>query len=137
MQRNFHFDGVSVIRWNDTFIDLHNSYDLESFGTDLNGREVSLSFGRNKYAIDPEKLPTKVTLRCTGNVKLAFNDLGAIAAPLDDEGIEIAYFVEGCDWPSFLNEDMAGRQEPQGLHVSFINGLVVRIFCDDATFASQ
>jgi hypothetical protein len=137
VKRNFQFDFISVVRWQDRFIDLHNAYDLEGFGTDLNGGEVNLSFRRNGHAIDPEKLPSKVTLTCTGNVKVAFNDLSAIAAPLDDEGIEIAYFDEGCDWQSILDEDIARRQVPQGLHVSFINGLVVRIFCDEVTFATQ
>ena len=135
LRRNFEFDGFSVVRWGDRFIDLHNAYDLESFGTDLTGREVRLSFTRNEHAIDPNKLPSKVTLACTGNVRVAFNNLGELAAPLNDEGIEIAYFDEGCDWLSFLDEGIARSQEPQGLHVSFINGLAVRIYCDEAALA--
>ena len=126
-----------MVRWGDRFIDLHNAYDLESFGTDLTGSEVKLSFTRNEHAIDSDKLPSKVTLSCTGNVRVAFNDLGEITAPLDNEGIEITYFDEGCDWPSFLDEDIARSQEPLGLHVSFINGLAVRIFCNEATLATQ
>ena len=137
MKRNFQFDGFSVVRWGDRFIDLHNAYDLESFGTDLTGSEVTLSFTRNEHAIDPDELPSKVTLSCTGNVRVAFNDLGEIAAPLDDEGIEIAYFDDGCDWLSSLDEDIARSQGPLGLHVSFVNGLAVRIFCDEATLATQ
>ena len=137
LKRNFQFDGFSVVRWSDMFIDLHNAYDLESFGTDLTGSEVKLSFIRNEHVINPDKLPLKVTLSCTGNVRIAFNDLGEIAAPLDDEGIEIAYFDEGCDWLSFLDENTAQSQEPLGLHVSFINGLAVRIFCDEATLAIE
>lgn len=137
MKRNFQFDGFSVVCWGDQFIDLHNAYDLQSFGTDLTGGEVELSFTRNKHAIDPDTLPSKVTLSCTGNIRIAFNELGEIAAPLDDEGIELAYFDEGCDWLSFLDEDTALSQEPLGLHVSFINGLAVRIFCDEATLTTQ
>jgi hypothetical protein len=137
LQRNFHFEGVSVVRWGDRLIDLHNAYDLEAFGTDLSGGEVNLSFTRNAHAIDPDGLPSRVTLTCGGTVRVAFNDLSAIAAPLHDEGIEIAYFDEGCDWLSFLDEDLARQQEPQGLYVSFINGFAVRIFCDEATFATQ
>lgn len=102
----------------------------------MNGSQVDLRFQRNGYAVEPEKLPSKVTLTCTGNVRVAFNDLGAIAAPLNDEGIEIAYFNEDCDWRSFLDEEIAGRNEPQGLHVNFVNGLTVRIFCDEATFTA-
>jgi hypothetical protein len=136
LKRNFEFDRFSVVRWGDAFIDLHNAYDLEGLGTDLTGSEVKLSFSRNEHAIGPDKLPLKVTLVCTGNVRVAFNDLSAIEAPLDDEGIEIAYFDEGCDWLSFLDEDVARSQEPQGLHVSFINGLAVRVFCDEATLAT-
>ncbi len=137
LKRNFQFDGFSVVRWGDGFIDLHNAYDLETFGSDLTGSEVTLSFTRNEHAIDPDKLPSKVKLACTGSVRVAFNDLAAIAAPLDDEGIEIAYFDEGCDWLSFLDEDIARTQEPQGLHIRFTNGLAVRIFCDEATLATQ
>ena len=137
MKRNFKFDGFSVVRWGNNSIDLHNAYDLESFGTDLTGSEVELGFTRNEHAIDPDKLPSKVTLICTGNVKVAFNNLGAISASLDDQGIEIAYFGEGCDWLTFLDEDIARSQEPVGLHVSFVNGLAVRIFCNETTLTTQ
>jgi len=137
LKRNFKFDGFSVVRWGNNSIDLHNAYDLESFGTDLTGSEVELGFTRNEHAIDPDKLPSKVTLICTGNVKVAFNNLGAISASLDDQGIEIAYFDEGCDWLTFLDEDIARSQEPVGLHVSFVNGLAVRIFCNETTLTTQ
>jgi hypothetical protein len=137
LKRNFEFDGFSVVRWGERFIDLHNAYDLESFATNLTGTEAKLIFARNEYAIDPDKLPSKVTLSCTGNVKVAFNDLSQIAAPLNEEGIEIAYFDEGCDWLSFLDENIARSQEPLGLDVRFINGLAVRVFCDEATLATQ
>lgn len=138
VKRNFKFDvdlsgGFSVIAYGDRVVDLHNAYDLDQFRTDLNGSEVELTFSRNEYAIDPEGLPAKVALRCTGNVRVAFNDLNEIAAPLNDEGIEIAYFVDD-DWPQFIDEETARRVEPLGLHISFINGLVVRVFCDEATF---
>lgn len=135
LRRNFEFDLFSVVRWRDKSIDLHNAYDLESFGTDLRGGEVRLSFTRNQHAMDPGNLPSKVTLACTGKVRIAFNDLTEIAAPLDHEGIQIAYFDEACDWLSFLDEEIAQRQEPQGLHVSFVNGLAIRIYCDEATLA--
>ena len=137
MRRNFEFDHFSTIRWEDTVIELHSAYDLTGFGTNLTGSEATLDFIRNEYAFAPEKLPAKVTLRCTGNVRLAFNNLGAIAAPLDDEGIEVAYFDEGCDWSSFLDEETAKRQEPLGLHFSFINGLTVRIYCDETTLETR
>jgi hypothetical protein len=137
LKRNFQFDGFSVVRWGDIFIDLHNAYNLECFGTDLIGGEVNLIFAQNEYAIDPDKLPSKVKLSCTGNVRVAFNNLCEIAAPLDDEGSEIAYFDAECDWSSFLDEDIARSQEPLGLHVSFINGLAVRIFCDEAMLIVQ
>ena len=135
MKRNFEFDHVTVVRWGDGVIDLHNAYDLERFGTSMGGGEVELTFSRNGYAIDPES-PSSVTLTCSGNVRVAFNNLCAIAAPLDSEGIEVAYFDEGCDWSSFLDEEIARRQKPQGLHVSFINGFALRIFCDEATLAT-
>lgn len=132
MKRNFEFDGFSVVRWRDRLIDLHNAFDLAAFGTGLDGGEATLAFVRNAHAIAPEKLPAKVTLRCAGNVRIAFNDLAAIAAPLDREGLEIAYFDEGCDWTSFLDEALARRHEPLGLHLCFTNGFALRIFCDEA-----
>lgn len=137
MKRNFEFDGSSVIRWQDRLIDLHNAYDLCGFGTNLDGSEATLDFIRNEHAIAPDRLPPKVMLVCAGNVRMAFNDLGAIAAPIDEEGVEIAYFDEGCDWSSFLDEEIAKRQEPLGLHVSFINGFAVRIFCDETTLITH
>lgn len=137
MKRNFEFDHFTIVRWGDRFIDLHNAYDLEHFGTDMGGHEVKLSFSRNHHAINPNSLPSSVTLTCSGKVRVAFNNLSAIAAPLAHEGIEIGYFDEDCDWDSFLEEQMTHRQEPQGLHVSFINGLSVRIFCEDATLVTQ
>lgn len=136
MKRNFEFDFVTVVRWGEEFLDLHNAYDLESFGTGLDGTEARLTFKRNKHAIASERLPVKVTFDCKGNVKVAFNDLAAIAAPLSDEGIEIAYFHDECDWLSFLSEDLARLSEPQGLDVRFTNGLAVRIFCDEATLTT-
>jgi hypothetical protein len=57
--------------------------------------------------------------------------------PLDKEVIEIAYFDEECDWLSFTDEEIARRHEPQGLHVSFINGFAIRIFCDEVTFSAE
>lgn len=137
MKRNFEFEPTTVICWGDRSIDLHNAYDLESFGTDMSGSEVKLSFRRNRHAIKPDELPSKVTLTCSGNVRLAFNDLSAIAAPLNNEGIEIAYFDEGCDWLSCTDEELAHSQEPLGLHVSFINGLAFRIFCDEARLDTE
>ena len=137
MKRNFQFDGISVVRWGDRLIDLHNAYDLERFGTDLKGGEATLSFIRNGHAIDPEKLPARVTICCAGSVTVAFNDLGKIAAPLSDRGLEIAYFNDDCDWFSFLDELIAERREPLGLHVSFSDVLAVRIFCDEATLSTE
>lgn len=135
MKRNFQFDAMSVVRCGDRLVDLHNAYDLESFGTDLRGGNASLGFKRNAHAIGPDTLPSRMTLTCVRNVRVAFNDLRAIAAPLNEEGIEIAYFDDGCDWQTFLEEGMVETHKPQGLHVSFVNGLAVRIFCDEAVFA--
>jgi len=137
VKRNFEFEFLSVVRWGEALIDLHNAYDLEAFGTDLVGGQVDLRFQRNEHAFEPDSLPQSVTLSCTGNLRVAFNNLGAIAAPLNDEGIEVAYFNEDCDWQSFLDEETARRNEPQGLHVSFINGFTIRIFCDEAMFAAS
>jgi hypothetical protein len=137
LKRNFQFDGFSVVRWGDKFLDLHNAYDLERFGTDLVGSEAKLAFSRNGYAIDPDELPSQVAFICTGNVRVVFNDLGKISAPLEEEGAEVAFFDDECDWFSFLNEDIARLQEPIGLHVSFTNGLTVRIFCNEIFLTAQ
>lgn len=137
VKRNFKFGVISVAHWEGRLLDLHNDYDLEGFGTDLDGNAVSLNFVRNEHAIDPEALPLKLTLACTGNVKVAFNDLAAVAAPLNDGGIELAYFDDACDWLSYLDEDVARSQEPRGLHVSFNSGLAIRIFCDRAMLSTR
>lgn len=137
MKRNFEFANPTVIRWGDRLIDLHNAYDLEHFGTSMSGSEVKLTFCRNGHAIGPSSLPLNVTLTCSGSVRVAFNNLGAIAAPLNYEGIEIAYFDDGCDWQSFLDEEIARRQDPVGLHISFVNGLAIRVFCDEATVFAE
>lgn len=33
MKRNFEFDFVTVVRWAEEVLDLHNDYELKSFGT--------------------------------------------------------------------------------------------------------
>ncbi len=136
MKRNFEFDFITVVRWGEEVLDLHNDYDLKSFGTGLSGTEARLTFARNGRALAHDRLPEEVTLDCKGNAKVALNDLTALAAPVTAEGIEIAYFHDGCDWLSFLDEDMARYSEPLGLDVRFANGLVVRIFCDEATLTT-
>lgn len=138
MNRNFAFDQFTVVRWNDHLIDLHNLYDLKHFGTDLGGETVTLEFIRIRYASDQPSLPPRVTLRCGGNARIAFNDLNLIETPLDGEGIEIAYFDRNCeDWDEFIDEHAAIGQEPLGLHVTFANGLAMRIFCEVVTFAAH
>lgn len=134
MKRNFQFDPITVVRWGARSIDLHNAFDLTAFGTDLVGTQVVLAFKRNAHAIDPKGLPSEVALTCRGNVRVAFNDLRLLSARLDRDDIEIAYFDEGCDWPLFMDEAAAQSQEPRGLHIAFGDGLVVRIFCDEAAF---
>ena len=56
---------------------------------------------RPRLSVD--RLQRVERLRCTGDVRVAFKDLSEIAAPLNDEGIEIAYFVGDDDWPQFIN----------------------------------
>jgi hypothetical protein len=137
MKRNFKFDGITVVLLDDKFIDLHNAYDLDLLGTDMDANAATLSFSRNKYAINPDSLPPQVALRCSGSVKVAFNDLNLIVAPLNGEGIEIAYFDEHCDWESYIDETIAIQQEPIGLHVNFMNDLIVRIYCETVTFEAS
>jgi hypothetical protein len=133
MKRNFQFNYETVVRFGDKWIDLHNDYDLERFGTDLSGNTVTLSFTRNENAIRPDALPLKVALHCTGNVRVAFKDLNQIESPLKELGIEIAYFDEDCDWDSYTTEDIAATQEPEGLYVYFMDDLIVRIYCEVVT----
>ncbi len=132
MERNFRLDHISAIRFHDRTIDLHNAYDLDGFCTTLSGNEAALRFIRNGHAIRSETLPLRVELRCTGNVGIAFNDLGAINAPFGRHNVEIAYFDSSCDWSSFTDEAIAARQEPDGLHVCLAGDLVIRIYCDKA-----
>lgn len=137
MKRNFEFDVMTIVKWDGKLIDLHNCYDLETFGTDFGGTVFEMAFRQNAFAIPPHELPEMVTLSCSGNLRIVFNDLCAIAAPIVDEGIEIAYFNDECGWRSFLTEELAREWGVQGLHVSFVNGLTVRIFCDEVVLTTM
>lgn len=134
MQRNFKFDGFSVVHFEGQIIDLHNAYEIECIGTSAEGDTATLTFRRNQYAINPKSLPDRISLRCTGNVKVAFNNLNHVIGPLNEEGIEVAYFDEHCDWDSLIDEEIAETQKPLGLHLQFMNDLVVRIYCESITF---
>ena len=137
MRRNFKFDGFSVIHFGGQIIDLHNAYDIECIGTSEDGDAATLTFRRNQHAINPERLPERVSLSCTGNVKVAINNLNHVVGPLNEEGIEVAYFDEHCDWDSLIDEETAATQKPLGLHLQFMNELVVRIYCEAVTFESH
>jgi len=137
VKRNFRLDHPSILNVAGKHIDLHNAYDLAAFGTDLDGGQASLVFSRNGHALDKNGLPSMVKLTCSGNVRIAFNDLCAVAAPINHEGIEIAYFDAECDWWSFLDEGIAQRQEPQGIYICFNNGFAIRIACDETTASTS
>lgn len=57
MRRDFEFDGMSVVEWSDKHIDLHNAYDILTFGTSREGEAALLAFRRNSRASNPDSLP--------------------------------------------------------------------------------
>lgn len=128
MQKNFSIDamGAEVIL-GDRRIDIHNRYRTVSVGTDTDGDAITLVFERNGQFQGPNGSPETVTLRGSGGLKVAFNNLADQPVPLD--GVEIAYFDAECPWGHFLDEDLAVSQGFEGLHVSFSGGLELRIRC--------
>ena len=132
MLKNFTIRAFAEVIVAGRAIDLHNLYAVSSIGTDLGGDAVTLRFRRDHQWPGPDTLPEAVTLTCSGNLKMAFNDLVDAPLPLRDDAVAVAYFDEHCDWNSFLDEDLAAAHGFAGLHIGFSGGLVLRIRADVA-----
>jgi hypothetical protein len=130
MQKNFSSGAMGAeLILDDRAIDLHNLYSPTIIGTDIAGDTITLIFERDHGWEGPPGLPETVTLKCSGDLKVAFNNLADVPAALREEAIEIAYYDADCPWDHFLDEDLAATQGFEGLHVSFSGGLVLRIRC--------
>ena len=129
---NFVIHAFAEVIVADRAIDLHNLYGVANITTDQAGDRLTLRFNRDHRWPGPDGLPEAVTLTCSGNLKLAFNDLVDAPVPLREDAVELAYFDEHCEWDSFLDEDLAAIQGFEGLQVSFSGGLVLRIRADVA-----
>ena len=116
-------------------IDLHNVYQVTSISTDITGSALTLFFRRNPQSLGREGLPEAVTLICSGNLKIAFNDLVDAPVPLREDAVEVAYYDEHCPWDAFLDEELAADHGFEGLHISFSGGLVLRVRSDVADVA--
>ena len=110
-------------------IDLHNLYSIKSIGTDATGAAMTLVFQRDHQWEGPEGLPELVRLSCSGDLKIAFNDIVDPPVPLREDAVGIAYYDADCEWDAFLDEDLAAAQGFEGLQISFSGGLVLRIRC--------
>jgi hypothetical protein len=130
MQKNFSMGamGAEVIL-GDSRIDVHNLYHATAISTDLAGDTITFLFGRDHQLDGPPGLPEQVTLKCTGDLKIAFNDLIDAPVPLRQDAVEIAYYDSNCPWGHFLDEQLAETQGFDGLQVSFTGGLMLRIQC--------
>lgn len=132
VQKNFTIYAFAEIIVGGRTIDLHNLYGARSISTDRSGQAITLNFQRDHQWAGPDGLPEEVTLTCSGNLKIAFNELVDAPVPLHDDAVEIAYYDAHCEWDEFLDEDQAVAQGFDGLHVSFSGGMVVRVRSDIA-----
>ncbi len=137
VQKNFTIHAFAEVIVGDRPIDLHNLYEATSIGTDPPGRAITLKFHRDHRWPGPEGLPETVTLTCSGNLRIAFNDLVEAPVPLRNDAIEIAYYDADCPWDRFLDEGLAASQGFEGLHISFSGGLVLRIRSDIAEIVTR
>lgn len=135
MLKNFTIHAFAEVIIVDTTIDLHNLYGVASIRTDLAGDVVTLTFQRDHQWSGPDTLPEAVTLTCSGNLKMAFNDLADAPVRLRDDAVEVAYYDADCEWDTFLDEELAATQGFEGLQFSFAGGLVLRIRADLAEMA--
>lgn len=128
MQKNFSIRscGAEVVV-GERAIDLHNLYSTTSISTDLDGAAVTVKFQRDHKWQGPDGLPERVTLTCSGDLKMAFNDLLDTPVPLGQDALEITYYNTDCAWGDYLDEDLAAVQGFEGLQISFSGGLVLRI----------
>ena len=138
LKRNFQIDpGFGGVIAEPAHIDLHNLYEAADVSTDARGETLTIRFVRDHRWEGPPDQPELVTLRCSGDLRVAFTNLAGRAALVDEFGFEIAYFAEDCDWREFLDEELAERQGFAGLHVGFGDGLVVRIRCAEAEITTE
>jgi hypothetical protein len=132
MDRNFRFDGATIVLFEGRRFDLHNDYDLVDFGTDLSGDEATLRFVKSPYAFPGS--PDRLRMICRGNLGWAFSNL---ISDIDNSGFEMAYFDRGLPWNCILTEDLADTGRIAGLHIDMQSGAVVRIFCDVVEFVVE
>ncbi|HYD12499.1 MAG TPA: hypothetical protein VEC11_06605 [Allosphingosinicella sp.] len=133
MQRNFSLEsGFSAVRLGSLLIDLHNLYTVAEISTDPRGETLVVRFDRDHGYEGPVDQPEHVTLRCTGDLRLAVSNVAALLDAPDELDFLIAYFDDDCGWGEFLDEDLAARQGFDGLHLGFGEDRVLRIRCADA-----
>jgi hypothetical protein len=113
-------------------IDLHACYAARSIATDLSGQVATVTFRRKHEWPGPAYYPAELTLTCTGNVRVAFNDLVGEGEPLTEQSVTIGYYDALCGWNEWLDEDTAAAQGFEGLQIGFSNGLVLRSGSDAA-----
>ncbi len=130
MQKNFSIsNGFAEVIFAHQKIDLHNLYKISSIGTDTTGEIFTLVFDRNKKYRPYGLLPERLTLTCSGDLKMGFNELSHLPVQPRDDSVELAYYDRHCGWDQFLDEELATTQGFEGLHISFSGGLVLRISC--------
>ncbi len=135
MLKNFTIHAFAEMIVADRAIDLHNLYRVFSISTDFAGDAATERRHRDHQWPGPEALPEAVILTCSGNLKIAVNDLVDAPVPLRDDAVEVAYYDDHCEWDTFLDEELAANQGFEGLHISFSGGLVLRIRADVAEVA--
>jgi hypothetical protein len=132
VQKNFTIEAFAEVIVGGRSIDLHNFYRAASIGTGLSGDSIALRFERDHRWPGSEGLPETVTLTCSENLRMAFNDLVDSPVPLGEDAVEIAYYDSECEWDAFLDEGVAAARGFEGLHIRFSGGFVLRIRSDMA-----
>ncbi|WP_447723967.1 hypothetical protein [Sphingomonas koreensis] len=133
MQRNFVLGaGGAEIVTGGRAIDVHNLYNVAILGTDPLGATMTIVFQRDHQWPGPEDLPERLTLTCSGNLKVAFNDLLDLPVPLGSDAVELAYYADHCDWDAQLDESLAAAHGFEGLELRFSGGLALRVRSDRA-----
>ncbi|MBA2466307.1 MAG: hypothetical protein H0V46_01715 [Sphingomonas sp.] len=127
MRKNFSIHGFAEVIVAGKAIDVHNLYGVGTISTDRAGDTLTVRFQRDNKWPGPEGLPDEVTLTCSGNLKITFNNLVTHPGDLRADAVEVAYYDEDCEWDFFLDESLAESQGFDGLHLSFSSGLVLRI----------
>ena len=133
MELNFRFHDFCYAIFEGTRYDLHNCYVAEYIGMKPDGAVFELRFRRNPhYAHLSHCSAETISVRCSGNVAVRFNDLVDVPGDIRSASFDVGYFDEHCDWDALLDDRLAEKQGFVGLHFDFSAGPTLRVIADKA-----